>query len=95
MSSPEFLDASYQTLICELTKSLLTFCLEAGEDKIEGDYVALNLDSDITSITLQGFIITINQSLILKFDTNEALNTWATALKGILGDKFVISDVPT
>jgi hypothetical protein len=80
-------------LFCELTKSLLTFYLEAGEDKREADYVALNLEADITSITLQGFIITINQSLLLKFDTKEALNTFVTPLKEILGDKFVISDI--
>jgi hypothetical protein len=79
-------------LFCELTKSLLTFFLEAGEDNREADYVALNLEADITSITLQGFIITINKSLLLKFDTNEALNTFVTTLKEILGDKFVISD---
>ena len=73
---------------------MLSFQLEASEDNREEDYVALNLEKDISSIKLQGYIITINQSLLLKFNSDHVLNPCVTALKGVLGDKFVISDIP-
>jgi hypothetical protein len=73
---------------------MLSFQLEARRDNREEDCVALNLEKDISSITLQGYIITINQSLLLKFNSNHVLNPCVAALKGILGEKFVISDIP-
>jgi hypothetical protein len=73
---------------------MLYFKLEASEDNREADYVALNLEKDITSIALQGYIIIINRSLFLKFNSNHVLDPCVTALKEILGDKFVIFDIP-
>ena len=46
----------------------------------EAPDVVLILESDIISISLEGLIITINESLFLKFDADEVLKTWVTAL---------------
>jgi hypothetical protein len=67
-------------MFCELTKTSLSFYEEAGQGKREAADIVLNLESDIISITLEGLVITINESLFLKFDTDDVLNTWVTAL---------------
>jgi hypothetical protein len=51
-------------MFCELTKNSISFYEEAGQGKREAAEVVLILESEIISITLEGLVITINESLI-------------------------------